>query len=279
MRLLNAAKHFDKLEVRDAYSGKALFKAQFDLFDDSERDAIGIQRRTLSVAPDTTMPARYAVDAPVGVKWVVGSLSNADTFLNKKIREKYTVQRVAGLARICTPSQVIAGTGGSEAYAGLAWLKDWREESVSSAAYPYYEIYFGLNEAVRPGDYVVLNGDVFRVRSSYKSEAGFKVAEADDLDAGVTSITITTSASFVPSTDSFTEATATIQALVVRFQANYEYQQDAAERFAPGDVSMLVSKATVVAAPLGAQVLYDGFIYRVLSAVTESDCWRLHLRP
>lgn len=279
MKLRNVAKYFDRLEVRDAYSGKILFKGQFDLFDDSERDAVGVQRRTLSVPPDTLMPARGALDAPLGVKWVVGSLGNVDTFLNRRLREKYTLHRAAGLARISTPGELIQGVGGVEAYVGVAWMKDWREETVSSRAYPYYELFFAASEAVFEGAYVKLGDDIFRVRSSYRSEAGFRVAEADDLDGSLVTVTLVSASDYSPSTDGFTTVSESLPALVFRFAADYLFNQSSAPKFEPGDLTCLMAKVSVPLAPLNAQVVYGGKTYRVLSIDTEFDCWRMHLRP
>lgn len=278
MRLFNAARFFDRLEVRDAYSGKFLFRGQFDVFDDSERDAIGIQRRTLSVTPGVKLPSRYALEAPTGIHWIAGALGNVDVFSNSSIREKYTLHRAVGLARVYTPGNLILDGASVSAYAGSAWLKDWREESVSSDAYPYYELFFGASENVQVGDYVLLNGDTYRVRSTYRSEAGFLVAEADDLAAAKTTITLLRK-TYDPLTDLETENPEEVGALVFRFLANYRYLQSSAPKFEPGDYVCLVPKATAASLSEGSEVQYAGRTFRAISIDTESDCWRLHLRP
>jgi len=279
MRLANAAKYFDRLEVRDAYSGRKLFRAQFDLFDDSERDAIGMLRRTLSVAPGTQMPARLAITAPEGYHWIVGATDNMDTFGNEVIRDKYTLHRSSGLARVCTPAEVIAGAGGTEMHGGLAWIKDWREEAVSSRPYPYCEIYFAAGEPVEPDRYVVLGGRVFRIRSVYTSEAGFKVAEADDLQAALQPITYSGTLVYDPITDEETATPVAMTALVYRFSSHYQYDQASAEKMEPGDLNCVITKADVALAEVGRIVVYSGVTYRVISVEGEQDCWRLHIRP
>lgn len=278
MRLFNVARYFDRTEVRDAYSGKFLFRAQFDLFDDSERDATGIQRRTLSTTPTARLPSRYALEAPAGVHWIAGALANSDVFGNAALRAKYTLHRAAGLAKIYTPGGMILETGETLAYAGMAWMKDWREESVSSDAFAYYELFFGANESVAPGDYVLLNGETFRVRSTYLSEAGFRVAEADDLDAARTTVTVVTK-SYNPITDVDSDTSTAVGALVFRFLSNYRYLQASAPKFEPGDLVCLVPQESIATVAAGSEVVYVGRTYQTVSVAAESDCWRLHLRP
>jgi hypothetical protein len=278
VKLAAAARHFDRLPVYDAYSDRQLFKAQFDLFDDSKRDAVNIQRRTLSVAPLTSMPARLAIRAG-DEHWLVGSMPHSDTWMSGLIRTKYTLHKALGLATVRTPGQVIGNTGGASLYAGLAWMKDWKEVEFSSRVFPYYEVYLASSEAVTPDQFIELGGKIFRSRAVYLSEAGFKVAEADDISAARTSVTYKGPGTYSPTTDTFSGTSAVLPALHVRYAANFDYDQPSAAKRAAGDIVLLVTKAALPTAKIGDEVTYDSVLHKVISIETESDCWNLTARP
>ena len=278
MKLELAARYFDRLPVYDAYTNAELFKGQFDLFDDSKRDAVNVQRRTMSVVPAVSMPARLAVKA-ANQFWVVGNISHGDTFMASILRAKYTLHRAAGLAKLRTPGQVIADAGGSTAYAGLAWMKDWKEGEHSSKVFAYYEVYFSIAEAVVEGTFLELDGKVFRVRGVYTSESGFRVAESDDLGAARVSVTFSGPGTYDPTTDTLTSTPAAVAALLVRYAADYEYETQASVKRQEGDQVFLVRKATVPAVKAGDTLTHAGRVYRVISVSSESDCWNLTGRP
>jgi hypothetical protein len=278
VKLTAAASYFDRLPVYDAYSNRKLFEAQFDLFDDSKRDAVNIMRRTLSVPPMTVLPARQAIRAAEQY-WLIGKHPNSDSFMAGLIRTKYTLQMAYGLAKMRTPGQVIANAGGTTAYAGLAWMKDWKEIEYSSQVYPYYEIYFAAYETISSGLYVELEDKVFRTRSTHVSEAGFNVAEADDLQGTRVTVTYSGPGTYTPSTDTISGSSSAIPALKVRYAALYEYEQESAQKHQAGDVVLLVRTADKTSPAVGDEVTLSGRIYRVTTIEADSDCWRLSLRP
>lgn len=280
MRLKNAARYFDRLTAYDGYSGVAAFKAQFDLFDDSKRDAAGVMRRILSTADGVTIPARRVIECPVGSHWIVGEDPHLDTFDEYVIRRKYILQAANKLTYIRTPGQVLAGSGGIAAYAGYAWAKDWKENEYGSKTFPYYEAYFSRSEAVAPGAYLVTGTNLYRVRSVYDSEGGFRVAESDELGAAVKTLSITGPGVLNPVTDTITAPVPTVApGIVMRFTANFEYQQESAIKRQEGDLVVLVTKLSFPTLKVGDKV-DDGVIdYTVLAIASEADCWRLHCRP
>lgn len=280
MRLANAAKYFDRLTVYDGYSGMSSFKAQFDLFDDARRDAVGILRRVLSVANTVTVPARLVVECPIGKRWVVGAEQHLDTFGDAVIRKKYVVQSADNLIYLRTPGQVISGVGGTAVYGGFAWMKDWKEAEFGSKTHPYYEIFVSIAETVLPGTYLVNDdGRVFRARSTYTSEAGFLVVESDELEGAVKALTVTGPGTFNPTLDTVTGSPIAGYGLVMRFSANFEYLQESAIKRQEGDVIALVPKSSFATVKTNDKVLIGAESYVVLAVVSDQDCWRLHLRP
>lgn len=279
MRLANAASYFDKVQVYDAYTGRELFTAQLDLYDDSERDAVSVQRRVISTPIDAVMPARRAIKVS-GVPYIVGGTENADLFFDYRIRTKYILQRAVGMSYIRTPGQVVSAAGGVQAYAGLAWMKDWKESDYSNRAYPYYELFFGLGETVGAGSFLEVEGLTLRVRSMYRSEAGFVVAESDDITGARKAVTYTTYSAYDPTTDALTTSTIGIMGLVLPFfMSDFEYLRQSSPKRDEGDRICLVKKTDVAAPKSGDILVADTTSYRIMTAASESDCWRLHLRP
>ena len=71
MRLADAASYFDRVVCADAFTPFEEFKGQFDLFDDSKRDGVTVDRRVLSCSSAVTVPTRRVVLA-MGEYWIVG---------------------------------------------------------------------------------------------------------------------------------------------------------------------------------------------------------------
>lgn len=278
MKLAAAAVYFDRLPVYDAYTGRRLFYGQFDLFDDSKRDAVNVQRRTLSVVPGTALPARFAVKA-ADQYWITGTAHNLDTFGATAIRDKLTLHRAHGLGTVRTPGQVIGNTGGTSMYFGLAWMKDWKEVEHTSQVFAYYELYVATSETVGADAYIELDGKVFRTRGAYTSEAGFKVLESDDLGATKVTVTVTAPGTYNPATDVISSSSASYPALLVRFAVDFLYEQQSAPKHEKGDVALLVRKTDVPTIKSNDTVTIAGVVHTVLSKQTESDCWNLHVRP
>ena len=59
--LFDVAGHFDDVACVDSYTGAALFNAQFSSFIESSPDGSTTQKRTLSLAPTLTIPARRCI--------------------------------------------------------------------------------------------------------------------------------------------------------------------------------------------------------------------------
>ncbi len=279
MRLVNAAKHFDRLSVFDGYSGRHLFRAQFDLYDDSMRDAVSVQRRILSTPVDAVMPSRRVITVDGLSRWIAGTVSNTDYFNSSPIRVKHILHLANGIARVRSPGQTVQQQGGLDAYASLAWMKDWKEVEYSNSAYSYYDVYFAKGESVQAGHFIELDGLLLRCRNTYLSEGGFLIAEADDVSGTRQPLTYRARSAYDPVTDVYSVGASEITALVMRFSVDYEYARQAAPKREAGDLVALVRKVDVVSPKAGDVVTLSTVPYQVLSLATEGDCWRLHLRP
>lgn len=281
MRLSAAARYFDKVVCADAYNAAVTFMAQLDLFDDSKRDGGTVARRVLSMAQDVDVPARRAVTVH-DETFILGGLHN-DSFMGEVIRKKYVAHLADGLATVKTVDQAIRAQSGSSAYAARLWIKDQKEIEISSKLNGFFALYFSPTEAVPVGSVVTLAGRSHLVRQSFKSAAGFLLCEADELPAAA-AVTLTT---YTTKDDTYNEVTDTygttaasgVPALWHRFQADFDYFQQSAEKLEEGDITIHVSKTSVGAAGVNDTFVASGIIWRVVSVREPfTNVWTLHAR-
>lgn len=276
MLLSDVAVYFDKTPCTDVYSPFATFYGQLDVFDDSKRDGATVNRRVLSVAPGTSIPARRTVTV-AAEQWLIGT-HQADQFMGSSIRDKYVLHRALGTATIKTLVQLLT-SGGVSTYAAKVWVKDMKELEASSELKSFMNIFLPSTDAAVEGDVITLAGTHYVVRNSYLSAAGFLVAEANELDAGALTTGTYTPRVYVPATDSRTSGTpVAVSTLVTRFQDNYEYPTQAAPKLEPGDIRAVITQAAV-ANPLPGDLLQIASVdWKVLTAGADGSCWNLHLR-
>ena len=106
MKLANAAKFFDRVSIQDAYTGTTLpYKVQFSTFDETDPDGSISKRRSMSLAPGLTLPARRVISLLGGEIWLLGEPS-ADAVFDKPIRQTVPMRRATNLAQALTPGQV-----------------------------------------------------------------------------------------------------------------------------------------------------------------------------
>lgn len=280
MRLSRAATFFDHLVARDAYSGNYAFNCQLGLYDESRRDAVGAQRRVISMAPHlvASVPVRRTVELQDVGRFILGELVNTDTYAGGPLRASLVAHAAPEAIHYGTPGQVISQTGAT-LYAGLAWAKDWKEGEISSRVHAYYDVFVARREPLGEGVYFLLDDEHYRVRSSYVSEMGFRVLESDALGMALKAIVIHQSGTYDPIADTHTAAPASGNGLFFHYQANFRYFQQITDDYERGDAVAIVPKSTFAAVSRSSKVEVGGALYSILAVSSESDCWHLHLRP
>lgn len=276
MRLLDAARRFDRTEFQDAYSGESLFFGQLDVFDDSRRDAYGVERRILSVAPGIRMPARRVICEPGRDEaWLVGTCQ-PDYFNGQEIRNKYVLHRADGLAYLKTPSQALAGDEGVRAYANAAWLKDAKQQDEASTAPGMYGVFLAKPESLALDTVILLGDQTFWVRGRYGSSAEFLVAEVEDVTGSLQAVQYGV-AVYDPVADSNSITPRSVQAFVLRWQALYQNTSEAALKAERGDRVVVVRKADVPAPKVGDKVV-GAQPWTVRAIEGRGDVWALQVR-
>lgn len=277
MKLSRAASYFDRMVVSDGYSGVTLYKGQLGVYDDSTRDGLSVERRILSMAPDNVVPARRVVSFE-GDRWLVGD-SHKDSFDGEAIRQKHICHQSNTLAFYRTSAQVLSAAAGTQAYAARYWLKDLKETEVSSGLFGFYQIFFSTSETVKPGHFINFEGRIYRARGAYKSSGGFLVAESDELAEGCLTSATYNVRTIDPVTEVASSSTSTPLVLRVRFQ-DYNFRlSDKTPSFVPGDIEVLVRKASVTGAKVRDQITFSDGIWNVVDVQDDTfGCWLLHCR-
>lgn len=274
MRLLDAAKYFDRLVVADAYTPATTFKGQLSLFDDSMRDGTTVVRRVLSVDPAVTMPSRGVVCFS-GRNWLVGQAA-PDSYDGVDIRHRYVLHHAQTSAVVKTPGEALAASAGLTAYASRLWIKDLKEVEVSSDFLSLFGIYFSPSETINEGSLIQLDGRWHMIRSSLKTAAGFRVAVSEELPEPVLESAMFGGRVYNPVTDAYSNTPLSVQALRLRYQAHFRYKSEAAQKFDKGDMQVLVLKS-VVTPKAGDQVTLSDGAWNVESVVDEAPVWSLHV--
>ena len=298
MKLANAAKYFDRVSMADAYTGTAMpYKVQFSTFEETDPDGSVARRRTMSMAPGLTLPARR-VASLLGEIWLLGEPS-ADAVFDKVIRQTVPMRRVTNLAQALTPGQMVAASTGRAIYGRLEQVKNTVDTATSSDYFPFFTLtlagaeFKNLNSdwAQVPGFFRIEDGTLFRCRTSYPAEDGMTVVEADLIDRyGLTQAQVTTGA-YDPVTDTFAGTTSTFQTLVMPTHQLYRRKAEA-EKFKPEDLTVLVRFADYPAPKVGTplQIRIPEFNsaapapnasfspVQIVGITLEADCWNLHVR-
>lgn len=280
MQLSKIAAYFDRNPVLDAKTGFTLCKGQLDLFDDSRRDGVGVDRRVLSTAPSALMVPTHRAIRLLDTVYVVGD-RKSDLFDGAVIRDKYILHQASETLRAAPIHEHLVKpvTDIALHYAGVTWVKDLKLETWSSDPRDMFAFYVAANSPLDV-DCLLRNSEhCFRVRASFLTAGGFKLLEANRLQEGAlaTATYFPSSSSFDPVQGKRVDVSGTqVNALLMHFHDDYEYLNPAVERYEPGDTTLRVSQSAVDA-KVGDHYLHSNKRYRVVTAYKLPDgSWSLH---
>lgn len=282
MKLSDVSQAFDDEGFSDAYYPTILsFYGQTDVYDGSKRDGTTVVRRVLAVAPGTVIPARGALYSEAGsINYIVG-LRVPDTFRGSAVREKYIMQRADHLATIQTTLQTLQGAGGVQAYTGLVWLKNTKDERVTSESYPLYNLYFSSTESLISGQIIEANSKLYRVKVVTSPASGLQVAECFEFKSLTETITYTPSSTTKDEvTDTYPAGTpSSITGLRERYLSYYDNPDAGKVKYEPGDILVSIQQSDVASPVLQDFVTLDSVDWNVMDFDDPGDStWALHLR-
>jgi hypothetical protein len=270
---VDVASHFDDASVYDAYGAAFSFMGQFASFEESDPDGNIAKKRTLSVRPGTVLPARRCITF-AGETWIVGG-GNVDIFQDIQVRQAFWIKKSSGLATRRTPLEALTGLPGVELHVSRTYLKD-TVNGVSSTQYdPFWDLNHSTSEATQRGHFFSMGSAVYRVRGVHDEQSGFRLAQCDQLDNGLLSLTYGGTEVYDPVTDTYTGAPTVLPCLAIEPSQLYNLVTQNAARYHSGDLSLL----TTVAIPAGQNLSLQGRSWLVLDTQPELDAFLHHIRP
>jgi len=273
MRLLDAARRFDKTTATDAYSATT-FKCQFEVLAYSKIDGVAVKKRQISTASSVTIPARRVVTIH-GQTYLIGH--GAPDFWNDgTIRLNYVIQGADGLANLTTIADELAGTAPGTAYAALAFAKYLPDAEDSSKYPPQYQVFLSGTESAPADSLIYLNSVWYLVKESYVSTSGLRVSLANVVDSPNFEMATFTSRVYAPLTDTYVDTPSAIKVFRIKWAEHFEYLSKATEQYERGDLTVMMLKA-VTPDPPDTLTLSDG-VWRILSAQDEGLTWNCHAR-
>lgn len=298
---MNPVLYADKFRTTQAFDGynpsTPLFRCKFTPFDDSPSDGSTGERRVLDAHPDTPMPTRCVVTLH-GAQWLVGR-SQVDDFRGVPISRHYGMKDATNHYTFGLPGAVcieaarplaigVADYATRFPVATLDWLYAHRlyfKNTVSpqtDATYDnFWSIFVALPEPVKK-HYLLLDRDsgvVHSVRGVYAPPQDLKLVQADELDEyAIRLVTLNGGAVYDPINDATTRSSKVVPAVRIEFAKDYTYRTEADELGKNGDELLLVPKVATPAITAQDNITMDGRAWRVVSFVTQLDCWKIHVR-
>ena len=273
MRLLDAARRFDRTTATDAYSA-ATFECQFEVLAYSKIDGVAVKKRQISTASSVTIPARRVVTIH-GQTYLVGH-GAPDFWNDDTIRLNYVVQGADGLANLTTIADELAGTAPGTAYAALAFAKYLPDAEDSSKYPPQYQVFLSGTESAPADSLIYLNSVWYLVKESYVSTSGLRVSLANVVESPNFEMATFTSRVYAPLTDTYVDTPSAIKVFRIKWAEHFEYLSKATEQYERGDLTVMMLKA-VTPDPPDTLTLSDG-VWRILSAQDEGLTWNCHAR-
>ena len=266
--------------ITDAYTEEFLFNAKLDSYDLSVRDSATSVRRLLTVEEDAEIPTRKCLSCNDQI-FIAGN-TLIDTYNGSVLKRKVIVHPATGLASIRTTAEVLNESAGTPMYLAQAFLKQSREEQISSEAFPVYNFFAASTETTTRNYVITLNSGLYRVQSIENTVGGFKSFMASEIMSGaVQAVSYTGSrGTYIPATGLHTAiAPITISALVERYQTGYRYPTSNAVKYVTGDILATILKTDVASPATGDLVTVGGTAYFVLEFADDlNGSWELHLR-
>lgn len=270
MRLQAAANRFNDVPCLDAYGTAVLFKCQTDLADGNKRDSVTAERRTISVAPGTTLPARRAVKIGDSI-YLLGN-ETPDFFGGQHIRTEVVAQEAPNLATIHTFEGICLNHSGQQAYTNLAWVKNLVDSTQSSLQTPEFQAFFAGYEGIAVDQLIVIESKAYLVKVVFPGPAGYDIAMVEEMPTPWLETASVTVGTFDPVSETRSGSTVSVRVLRLRWESFYRYKSTVAPKYAPGDIQVMLAKSAVTPAVGMVLPLSDGN-WKVASISDEGLVW------
>jgi len=282
MDMRDVASFFDDTQVYDAISGQLITLGQLDLYDDSQRDGVGTERRILSYDDrnNVVWPPHKQLTIS-GKTWIVGS-SMPDDFQGSVIRQKAVIQRADNVFLRASAFDWIRGYDPVASPCGAVWTKDMKYEESTSEVRSFYTLWVGGEDLTRDGDFVEFNGRMNYVRNSYLSSVGMRAIEVVELPVDCLQEVLVrqTTAVYDTTTDSpGGPIDVPVMALVMQYFDQYRIVSRAMIKPERGDLQARIAQDDLPYLKVDDVFIIGGMEYRVNVALPEPDeTFLVHLK-
>lgn len=274
MELVDVATFFDRVPALDPVTGYTLFNCQLLAYDESKRDAFTAYRRIMATNPNVTLPVDRVVELH-GVSWLVGD-GQTDGW-EQAHRRKYVLHQAApAKASVYRLAAWLTGTPSSTPFGDLQWVKDTKELEVSSRAPQKFVAIFASTVDLREYDVVVFAGRAVLVTSVMRSASGYAEGTGNLQETPLVSVTLGQRV-YNPATGGYTAgASTTVNAMKVRWQELYAYEDQLAERYQEGDCTWVLPAASTVTT--ATELTHAAEKYTALAVRQVAGCKAVHAR-
>lgn len=274
LTLADASAYFDRTPIVDPATGKTLFYGQVDPYADAVRDSATAYRRVLSVVPGTTIPASRVVKI-FGQVWIIGD-SELDG-LETRHREKFVLHPAKTLLNIGTLSGYLTATVASTSWADVTWVKDAKEDAVSSRSVPQFSVFLPRPAAVAEYSVMWDTDGAYLAQPVHPVPSGIKDIKCLKLEFAPADATLATR-TFDPVAGAYSSSiTSTVKCLRVRWQSLFKYGSQGDAKFQEGDDSLVLPTGTVISTK--DTLTLAGKTWKILSVETLGGAVVAHGRP
>ena len=276
MTMRQVSRYFDRVRVTDIETGADLFKAQFNNYDGSKRDAFAAYRRIMSVDPDIVVPATRCVSA-MGKNWVIGD-DQVDGW-GELHRRKFVMHEAQGRVQTSSLADLIAGNAPAQTWGDLRWVGATAEEGESSDRPAAYTAVLPYGAQVRPYDILTIGDTSILVQTVALLSSGFLEARGLLQESSpICSTLCLVSRVFDPVAGGYREMWNSPQnAAHIRWQELFVYSDQMDQRFQEGDSVIAVAPGSFINS--GDVVLLSDRRYVVKAVKEIAGIRALHARP
>jgi hypothetical protein len=276
MDLRKLSRHFDDIQISDAYSGAALYLGQVSSFMDTKIDGTIATKRVLSLDPDFAIPSHRCIGY-LGEKWLIGD-GISDGLQGQTLRTSYGMKKVVERYTLASPGQAALGSGGINIFAQKNYLKSDVNGPTDAEYDPFWHIYIAQTVPAFKGYYLTSGaGEYYKVRARHDLLEGFRVLESDQLDDDCRVGVVFQSSTYDPITETASGAPTSTSGILVDAYMSYAYKTQADPKYAAGDNILVVAKLAVTP-NVGQTVSISGSPYKIFSVTDDLDSWKCLVR-
>ncbi|OFV49701.1 MULTISPECIES: hypothetical protein [Oligella] len=272
MKLSNVVKYFNNTPYYCAYTGDLMGYGQLDVWDDSKRDGLTVQRRIFEVDVGSPMPSRGVITFE-GDHWLVGFL-NKDLFQGRVHREKYVLHQAEEEVDYRSIKEHLEDAEGVGIFAARVWIKTTSQVEISSEKFNQMQVFTSRSEPVEVGDVFTFSSKQYIVTEVYPSTAGHQVSICEELDKGALEVGVVSDEVYDPITETMQTTDKPIKVFKLRWQSHFDYLSLATPNFERGDIQ----GATLTQLETGTVLTLSNVRWRVNHVQQREGVYFHHLR-